>query len=69
MHLDINNTMNHLDPFRMIFTFISVANVYLKYPHQPQQVWVPVGMLGTWAGKTKYNDLHYKQGDKITNIT
>ena len=49
MHLDINNTFHKdFDPFRMILTLISVANVYITW--------------GSWVN-TKYNDLHYKQGD------
>ena len=27
------------DPFRMILTFISVTNVYIRYPYHPQQTW------------------------------
>ena len=70
MHLDINNTFHKdFDPFRTILTFISFANVYItRYPTSPQQAWGFVGMSISWV-KTKYNDLHYKQGDRITNIT
>ena len=70
MHQDINNTFHKdFDPFRTILTFIFVANVYMiRYPTSPQQAWGLVGMCASRL-RTKYNDLHYKQGDKINNIT
>ena len=69
-HLDINNIFHKdFDLFRNILTLISVANVYIIiYPTSPQQAWELGEMWGSWV-KTKYIDLHYKQGDRITNIT
>ena len=48
------------DSFRMILTFISVANTYIvKYPHHPNKpgdLW-ECGVLWGRVGKTKYSDL------------
>ena len=59
----------YFDPLQTILTLISVANVYItRYPTSPQQAWGLVGITDSWV-KTKYNDLHYKQGARFTNIT
>ena len=71
MQMDIKNTFHiDFDPFQMILTFISVANVYIiRYPYYPQQALGLVGMRGSWVGKMKCSDLRYKQGARISNIT
>ena len=58
MHLDINNTFRiDYDPFRMILKFIPVANTFIiGYPNHPQACGL-LGILGSWVGETKCNDL------------